>query len=60
MDDFSKAALRDDPTAYQGWMDLMKEGSLKLGREIDVAPKLKDWLVEAGFVDVVEKRIMVP
>ncbi|KAK7733985.1 hypothetical protein SLS53_007980 [Cytospora paraplurivora] len=60
VDDYSKAALRDDPTAYQGWMDLMKEGGLKLGRDIDVAPKLKDWLIEAGFVDVVEKRILVP
>ncbi|KUI57361.1 hypothetical protein VP1G_04729 [Cytospora mali] len=60
VDDYSKAALRDDPTAYQGWMDLMKEGSLKLGRDIDVTPKLKNWLIEAGFVDVVEKQILVP
>lgn len=41
-------------------MDLIKEGGLKLGRDIDVTPKLKDWLIEAGFVDVVEKRILVP
>lgn len=41
-------------------MDLMKEGSLKLGRDIDVTPKLKDWLIEAGFTEVVEKRVMVP
>lgn len=60
VDDYSKAALRDDSTAYQGWMDLIKEGGLKLGRDIDVTPKLKDWLIEAGFVDVVEKRILVP
>lgn len=60
MDEYSQAALRDDPTAYQGWMDLMKEGSLKLGRDIDVTPKLKDWLIEAGFTEVVEKRVMVP
>lgn len=60
VDDFSKAALQDDPTACQGWLDLMKEGALKLGRDIDVTPKLKDWLIEAGFVDVVEERIMVP
>lgn len=60
VDEYSQAALRDDPTAYQGWMNLMREGSLKLGRDIDVTPKLRDWLTEAGFVDVVEKRILVP
>lgn len=60
MDEYSQAALRDDPTAYQGWMNLMREGSLKLGRDIDVTPKLKSWLAEAGFVEVVEKRILVP
>lgn len=41
-------------------MNLMKEGSRILGREIDVTPKLKDWVIEAGYTDVVERRVLVP
>lgn len=38
----------------------MKKGGLALGRDIDVTPKLKSWLLEAGFVDVVEQRVLAP
>lgn len=60
VDEFTQNKLRDDHSAYQGWMNYLKDGSRKLGREIDVTPKLKGWLLEAGFVDVAEKRIMAP
>lgn len=60
VDEATRDKLRGDHSAYQGWMDYMKDGSRRLGRDIDVTPKLGAWMREAGFVDVVEKRIMAP
>jgi hypothetical protein len=31
-----------------------------MSRGIQVALKMKDWLSDAGFVDVVEKQVLVP
>lgn len=41
-------------------LNRLKEGFWMLGRNIDVTVELKGWLLEAGFVDVVEKRFSVP
>ncbi|RPA74047.1 S-adenosyl-L-methionine-dependent methyltransferase [Ascobolus immersus RN42] len=38
----------------------LAEAGLKMGRDATVAPRLKQMLEDAGFVDVVEKRIRWP
>ncbi|KAK8061575.1 S-adenosyl-L-methionine-dependent methyltransferase, partial [Apiospora phragmitis] len=37
-----------------------RPGAANLGRNVDVAPRLKDWMVEAGFVDVTAHQILGP
>lgn len=48
----------DTPTYRFG--KLSEEASIALGRPLNVAPKYKDMMVKAGFVDVVERRLKWP
>lgn len=50
-----------DGTAFQKWNRAVVAGAAQqLGRDVEVAPRYKEWLVEAGFVDVEEKKLMWP
>ncbi|ORY67184.1 S-adenosyl-L-methionine-dependent methyltransferase [Pseudomassariella vexata] len=44
----------------QRWSKLIQEGAKALGRDIDVVKHYKRWLIETGFVDVEEKKLMWP
>ncbi|KAF4637046.1 hypothetical protein G7Y89_g1041 [Cudoniella acicularis] len=47
-------------TAFERWIDLIKEGCAALGRDFGRVPQYKQYLQEIGFVDVVEKQLSWP
>ncbi|ORY64007.1 S-adenosyl-L-methionine-dependent methyltransferase [Pseudomassariella vexata] len=47
-------------TALHKWNFLIKAGAAARGRDIEVSRKYKEYLMQIGFVDVVEKKIKVP
>ncbi|KXX77833.1 hypothetical protein MMYC01_206970 [Madurella mycetomatis] len=47
-------------TALERWLRLSVEGAKNVGRDILVTRRYKDWLVEAGFVDVEEREVNRP
>lgn len=47
-------------TAIQQWSDLFIQASHTAGTDLDVAVKYKQWLLDAGFVDVVEEILPAP
>lgn len=49
-----------DGTAHARWTELMVQAAQNAGRDFHVAKKYKQWLLEIGFVDVVEEVIPVP
>ncbi|KAI0168794.1 S-adenosyl-L-methionine-dependent methyltransferase [Pestalotiopsis sp. NC0098] len=44
-------------TALKRWGELLVEGGLALGRDLEVTKHFKQWLEETGFVDVVERKL---
>ncbi|KAK8121910.1 S-adenosyl-L-methionine-dependent methyltransferase [Apiospora sp. TS-2023a] len=56
----SDELIESDPFSLREYMRRVIKGAANLGRDIDVAPKLKDWMVEAGFVDVTAHQILGP
>lgn len=52
--------MRSDPASFHNFANRVRDGSLLMGRDIDITPKLKNWLTETGFVDVVERQSDVP
>lgn len=59
-DRHTQHVLDSDPASYRNYIAQVREGTLMLGRDIDITPKLKGWLEEVGFADVVEERCDVP
>jgi len=47
-------------TAFERWLDLVKEGTHALGRDFGKVPEYKSYFEEAGFEDVVEKQLAWP
>ncbi|GAB1312861.1 S-adenosyl-L-methionine-dependent methyltransferase [Madurella fahalii] len=47
-------------TALERWSRVSVEGARNVGRDILVTRRYKDWLVEAGFVDVHEEEVNRP
>ncbi|KAJ4388708.1 hypothetical protein N0V93_006167 [Gnomoniopsis smithogilvyi] len=45
---------------YYRWFRAMVAGGASFGRDFRVANKYKSWMMEAGFVNVVEKVVFVP
>jgi len=45
---------------FKEWSDTMHEASVRAGRPLKIANKMKRWYIEAGFVDVQEKIIKIP
>jgi hypothetical protein len=46
-----------DNHCYKEWRSLMAEAGDKAGMSFDVGPYIRERLEEAGFVNIVEKRI---
>ncbi|ETS75511.1 hypothetical protein PFICI_12455 [Pestalotiopsis fici W106-1] len=46
--------------ALKRWADGCGRGALAAGRNLYVADKYKGWIEEAGFIDVEEKRFVLP
>jgi hypothetical protein len=42
------------------WRECLYEAADKIGRPMDVAVHLKDWVTEARFEDVTEVKTIVP
>lgn len=59
-DEASERANQEDPISLRKHFDRMVRGLEMLGRKIDVTPHYKNWMLEAGFVDVVERQILCP
>ncbi|CAN8095503.1 unnamed protein product [Discula destructiva] len=55
-----KASAYLQHTPYQRWFQTMVAGGAALGRDLTTANKFRGWMIEAGFVDVVEKVVLVP
>lgn len=47
-------------TALQRWNTLLLEGIQKMGRSATEALQCKNWMAEAGFVNIGEKKFAVP
>lgn len=47
-------------SALKRWCELGVAGGAKFGRDFRAPQKYKQWMIEAGFVDVQEKQILVP
>jgi hypothetical protein len=47
-------------SAFQQWMSLLMDGAKAMGKDWNRVPRYKDYLVELGFEDVVEKRFNCP
>lgn len=47
-------------TPIERWSQLYVEAGTRLGRDMLAPRKYKDWMIDAGFVDVVETRLAVP
>lgn len=52
------AFLHNSP--YYRWFQAMIAGGASFGRDFRVANRYKGWMVETGFVNVVEKIVLVP
>ncbi|KAK7960760.1 hypothetical protein PG988_011974 [Apiospora saccharicola] len=46
--------------ALRRWEDAVIAGAASMGRDTQVSHRYRDWLVEAGFVDVEERKLMWP
>ncbi|KAK7918404.1 hypothetical protein PG985_010278 [Apiospora marii] len=46
--------------ALRRWADAVINGAASMGRDIQVSNRYRDWLIEAGFVDVEERKLMWP
>lgn len=51
--------LKEDSALYR-WGQLMIKGTENTGREITIASKYKQWMIDAGFTDVTEIKMMWP
>lgn len=47
-------------SALKRWCELGVAGGAKFGRDFRAPQKYKQWMIEAGFVDIQEKQILVP
>lgn len=55
----------DDGTMPPDWpflryVEKLQEASLEVGRELDIAPKLRGWFEDAGFVDIQQRVFKAP
>lgn len=62
--DFIAEVYSDDDTLNNApniveWCRLLDEASLKFGKQLNVAAKYKQWMVDAGFKNVVEEVFKV-
>lgn len=58
--DFAAEIFADDDTLKQApnlveWERLLEEASIRFGKQLYTAPKLKQWMIDAGFKNVKEE-----
>ncbi|KAI9740234.1 MAG: hypothetical protein M1834_004812 [Cirrosporium novae-zelandiae] len=46
--------------ALTQWGPLLQEASLRNGMDYDMAHKIKGWMEDTGFIDVVERKVLRP
>lgn len=46
-----------DDHPYRAWSKTMVDAGVKSGMKFDIAPHIKGWLEEAGFVNIREVRM---
>jgi hypothetical protein len=51
--------LKED-SVYMDFLQNINEASRRSGRDLDIAPRLKDWMITAGFEDVTERIYFLP
>ena len=49
-----------DDSPLKVWSETLMGASSKASRPVDIAPKLKEWMQQAGFVDVRERVFKLP
>lgn len=54
----AEAVVRD--SALRQWCDKGVQGGASFGRDFRAAHNYRQWMVEAGFEDIVEKQILCP
>lgn len=54
----AQAVVRDSPVTE--WLKLMALGGTKIGRDFMAPLKYKEYMEEAGFVDIVVKQVLAP
>lgn len=62
-DFYSELQCVDDSmrgTALERWVRLYAEGGKRLGRDMLAPRRYKQWMVDAGFVNVVEEKLVIP
>lgn len=44
------------------WCELLDEASIKFGKQLNIAPKYKQWMIDAGFKNVTEEvyKVLLP
>lgn len=47
-------------SALYRWTKMLVDGGKPSGREMDVAKRYKQWMIDAGFLDVVEIKYKWP
>lgn len=57
-DQTAESELRSSPLGK--WLELVKIGGIALGRDFQAPLKYRRWMMEAGFVDVVQKQYLTP
>lgn len=57
--DYTKAQELECAPMIQKWQAGLSEAGIKIGRRFDVAFELKKWMLELGFVNVVEQVVKV-
>lgn len=47
-------------SALKQWCDKGVQGGASFGRDFRAAHRYRQWMIEAGFVDIVQKQILCP
>lgn len=59
-DEATERALDSNPTSYRHFIRHLVAGAAASGRDMTVTKDYKQWVIEAGFVDVVEDLLYIP
>ena len=52
---FSDDGTLDDAKSLYEWTQLIREASIKFGKQINITSLYKQWMIDAGYKDVTER-----